>query len=299
VRWAGRERGAWPDCTCYAEKGRETAGVRGGRQQVGHRCCLQHSVVLQAAPPSAELHFVPNTLRAVPAGKYELIGVLTHKGRSADSGHYVSWVRQEDGQWVQFDDDKMILRKEEEVLTLSGGWGGCMGGVGHHGAEWDEGGDEGGSPAAGLGACDGRRKVQGRQRERGSGQRPAVRCSAPQLLDHSTLPLTNPQPGLTCLLGSTSRRRRRLAHGLPAAVPRAARAQARHGGLKNNVQLQLRPSLQAACVRPAWQQPASHLAAEQVCWAANGRRRHQLSSQPASRACGHLLLGCAASCLFL
>lgn len=27
---------------------------------------------------------------------------------------------QEDGQWVQFDDDKMILRKEEEVLTLSG-----------------------------------------------------------------------------------------------------------------------------------------------------------------------------------
>lgn len=27
---------------------------------------------------------------------------------------------QEDGQWIQFDDDKMILRKEEEVLTLSG-----------------------------------------------------------------------------------------------------------------------------------------------------------------------------------
>lgn len=109
--------------------------------------------------------------------------MLTHKGRSADSGHYVSWVKQvggqrrvrlacsvcfhlclkhrsclgscdsavpcrpaallppdsppnrapilsppppcpllpqEDGQWIQFDDDKMILRKEEEVLTLSG-----------------------------------------------------------------------------------------------------------------------------------------------------------------------------------
>ncbi|KAI3436202.1 hypothetical protein D9Q98_002256 [Chlorella vulgaris] len=54
-------------------------------------------------------------------GKYELIGVLTHKGRSADSGHYVSWVKQEDGSWIQFDDDKMIPRKEEEVLTLSGG----------------------------------------------------------------------------------------------------------------------------------------------------------------------------------
>ncbi len=33
-------------------------------------------------------------LAILPAGKYELIGVLTHKGRSADSGHYVSWVKQ-------------------------------------------------------------------------------------------------------------------------------------------------------------------------------------------------------------
>lgn len=24
-------------------------------------------------------------------GKYQLIGVVTHKGRSADSGHYVGW----------------------------------------------------------------------------------------------------------------------------------------------------------------------------------------------------------------
>lgn len=29
-------------------------------------------------------------------------------------------VVQEDGSWIQFDDDKMIPRKEEEVLTLSG-----------------------------------------------------------------------------------------------------------------------------------------------------------------------------------
>ena len=27
-------------------------------------------------------------------GRYELAAVLTHKGRSADSGHYVSWVKQ-------------------------------------------------------------------------------------------------------------------------------------------------------------------------------------------------------------
>ena len=37
--------------------------------------------------------------------------MLTHKGRSADSGHYVSWVKQDDGSWIQFDDDQLIPRK--------------------------------------------------------------------------------------------------------------------------------------------------------------------------------------------
>jgi ubiquitin carboxyl-terminal hydrolase 14 len=56
-----------------------------------------------------------------PTGRYELAGVLTHKGRSADSGHYVAWVRQSDASWIQFDDEEMIPRKEEEVLALAGG----------------------------------------------------------------------------------------------------------------------------------------------------------------------------------
>lgn len=30
-------------------------------------------------------------------GVYDLVAVLTHKGRSADSGHYVAWVKQENG----------------------------------------------------------------------------------------------------------------------------------------------------------------------------------------------------------
>ncbi|KAK9810249.1 hypothetical protein WJX72_007323 [[Myrmecia] bisecta] len=54
-------------------------------------------------------------------GRYDLVAVLTHKGRSADSGHYVSWVKQDDGQWIQFDDDEMIPRKEDEIITLAGG----------------------------------------------------------------------------------------------------------------------------------------------------------------------------------
>ncbi len=48
--------------------------------------------------------------------------MVTHKGRTADSGHYVAWVKQpSDGSWVCFDDDKLSVRTEEEVLQLSGG----------------------------------------------------------------------------------------------------------------------------------------------------------------------------------
>ncbi|GKA85875.1 ubiquitin carboxyl-terminal hydrolase 6 [Tanacetum coccineum] len=54
-------------------------------------------------------------------GLYDLVAVLTHKGRSADSGHYVAWVKQENGKWIQFDDDNPIPQREEDITKLSGG----------------------------------------------------------------------------------------------------------------------------------------------------------------------------------
>ncbi|XP_024006178.1 ubiquitin carboxyl-terminal hydrolase 6 isoform X2 [Eutrema salsugineum] len=54
-------------------------------------------------------------------GIYDLVSVLTHKGRSADSGHYVAWVKQESGKWIQYDDDHPSLQREEDITKLSGG----------------------------------------------------------------------------------------------------------------------------------------------------------------------------------
>eukprot|EP00761_Pharyngomonas_kirbyi_P011989 gb/GECH01012015.1/.p1 GENE.gb/GECH01012015.1/~~gb/GECH01012015.1/.p1 ORF type:complete len:471 (+),score=137.34 gb/GECH01012015.1/:1-1413(+) len=56
-----------------------------------------------------------------PTGWYELCGVLTHKGRSAQSGHYVGWAKQDDGTWMKFDDDKVSEVKEDDIRNLSGG----------------------------------------------------------------------------------------------------------------------------------------------------------------------------------
>lgn len=57
------------------------------------------------------------------SGEYELVSVLTHKGRSSDSGHYVGWAKQEDGQWLMFDDEKVTPVSESDILKLSGGGG--------------------------------------------------------------------------------------------------------------------------------------------------------------------------------
>ena len=69
-----------------------------------------------------------------PSGIYELRGVVTHQGASADSGHYTSYVKkqgrldpktgkrgEEDGKWWWFNDDKVSEVDAEKIETLSGG----------------------------------------------------------------------------------------------------------------------------------------------------------------------------------
>ena len=72
------------------------------------------------------------------SGLYELRGVITHQGASADSGHYTSYVKktarivddpkapggkrkEDDGKWWWFNDDKVSEVDAEKIETLSGG----------------------------------------------------------------------------------------------------------------------------------------------------------------------------------
>jgi ubiquitin carboxyl-terminal hydrolase 14 len=69
-------------------------------------------------------------------GKYELFAVVTHKGRDADGGHYMGWVKadhqvvdsakiadtdEDNADWFVFDDDEVSPCKTEDVLKLKGG----------------------------------------------------------------------------------------------------------------------------------------------------------------------------------
>ncbi|CAO3611294.1 unnamed protein product [Cunninghamella blakesleeana] len=56
-----------------------------------------------------------------PTGQYELCAVLTHVGRSADSGHYIGWVKKADDEWFKFDDDKVSMVRDADIEKLDGG----------------------------------------------------------------------------------------------------------------------------------------------------------------------------------
>lgn len=62
---------------------------------------------------------IPSSFR----GHYELMGIVTHKGRSADSGHYIGWVRSAPGSplWWKYDDDVVTEVSTEDVMNLKGG----------------------------------------------------------------------------------------------------------------------------------------------------------------------------------
>jgi len=67
---------------------------------------------LQESPPE---NWVNTT------GLYELVAVITHKGRTADSGHYVAWVRETTDMWLKYDDEDVSPVNEEEIKKLKGG----------------------------------------------------------------------------------------------------------------------------------------------------------------------------------
>ncbi|KAI9635502.1 CNG04540-like protein [Dioszegia hungarica] len=60
------------------------------------------------------------------SGIYELCGMVTHKGASADSGHYMGWTRKDEPlaplnteMWLKFDDDKVSTVSAVEFAILS------------------------------------------------------------------------------------------------------------------------------------------------------------------------------------
>merc|ERR1712154_159380 len=55
-------------------------------------------------------------------GYYELCGIVTHKGRSANSGHYIGYALDSArNAWMKYDDDEVTEIKADDIKQLYGG----------------------------------------------------------------------------------------------------------------------------------------------------------------------------------
>jgi len=54
-------------------------------------------------------------------GLYELFGIITHQGRTAEGGHYVAWVKRDAKTWLVFDDETVAEIDAARIKELYGG----------------------------------------------------------------------------------------------------------------------------------------------------------------------------------
>lgn len=81
------------------------------------RCLSTENEILK------ELGVCENIIADVGAnhsGMYSLAAVLTHEGRTADYGHYVTWAKY-GHVWYKFDDKNVSIVRESDIEKLSGG----------------------------------------------------------------------------------------------------------------------------------------------------------------------------------
>eukprot|EP00486_Rosalina_sp_Unknown_P014269 CAMPEP_0201593172 /NCGR_PEP_ID=MMETSP0190_2-20130828/190868_1 /ASSEMBLY_ACC=CAM_ASM_000263 /TAXON_ID=37353 /ORGANISM="Rosalina sp." /LENGTH=162 /DNA_ID=CAMNT_0048052277 /DNA_START=1197 /DNA_END=1686 /DNA_ORIENTATION=+ len=62
------------------------------------------------------------SIKLLFSGYYELCGIVTHKGRSANSGHYIGYAKDKKrNKWLKYDDEDVTEIKSDDIKQLYGG----------------------------------------------------------------------------------------------------------------------------------------------------------------------------------
>ncbi len=90
-------------------------------KKIGKVAALKEGLKEGEAEKDFEPYSFEDDLGSNNSGYYELQAILTHKGRSSNSGHYVAWVKQKGDVWIECNDDDIRPIHEEDIMKLSGG----------------------------------------------------------------------------------------------------------------------------------------------------------------------------------
>ena len=84
------------------------------------KCILIDLLLFQAAVAGASGSSPGSKTPALSdgCGRYELSGFISHIGTSSHVGHYVVHLRQPDGQWIIFNDEK-VAKSEKPPKNLA------------------------------------------------------------------------------------------------------------------------------------------------------------------------------------
>ena len=118
---------------CTPELQEQLLPARAKFKEAEDRAVEAATATASSAPPPAtadqegglEPCWFPDDVGSNNSGFYQLQAVLTHKGRSSSSGHYLAWIKGKAGQWFKCDDEDVAPVAEEDILKLSGG-GQCL-----------------------------------------------------------------------------------------------------------------------------------------------------------------------------
>ena len=100
---------------CFKKEENDTAKIV---RRVEHPFRLD---VLPWLTPELRETFVKNreAHKEKNAGYYSLKAIITHQGRSSDSGHYIAFVKVSD-KWFKFDDEKVKDVEDEDIQAVNG-----------------------------------------------------------------------------------------------------------------------------------------------------------------------------------
>ncbi|KAK7204856.1 hypothetical protein BZA70DRAFT_280170 [Myxozyma melibiosi] len=137
VRAAKRARTVLTDTTSSSTAGEEASVATPVSSELDAEIARLEKEVEQAVDEELKRDKTANS-----TGLYELVGVISHSGKSADSGHYQFWSKQEpvegeeggsgalvvgatkqkeEPKWWRFNDDKVTVVEQTKIETMMGG----------------------------------------------------------------------------------------------------------------------------------------------------------------------------------
>eukprot|EP00930_Biecheleria_cincta_P000840 TRINITY_DN102035_c0_g1_i1.p1 TRINITY_DN102035_c0_g1~~TRINITY_DN102035_c0_g1_i1.p1 ORF type:complete len:556 (+),score=145.52 TRINITY_DN102035_c0_g1_i1:211-1668(+) len=98
---------------------RQKALLDKGKASSSSSAAAGEDVEMKDANAEEDVEMKPAGLEEIDTGYYQLIAIVSHKGRTADGGHYVGWTLDKKADGKELKDDRWVLYDDDEVSFVN------------------------------------------------------------------------------------------------------------------------------------------------------------------------------------